>query len=132
MAVAPEEVSLESKAFAPPVPKTLEDTGLNNMLVEELIFKIMLGKGSMSGRDIAHDLCLHFTLVEKTLAELKERLGHAGVGKGMIPKLRACADAVDQGVHSAHIIDGRVPHALLIELLTDEGIGTMVKREAQQ
>jgi acetylglutamate kinase len=47
----------------------------------------------------------------------------------MIPKLRACADAVDGGVSSAHIIDGRVPHALLIEILTDEGIGTMVKRE---
>jgi acetylglutamate kinase len=36
---------------------------------------------------------------------------------------------VDAGVGTAHIIDGRVPHALLIELLTDEGIGTMVKRE---
>jgi acetylglutamate kinase len=47
----------------------------------------------------------------------------------MIPKLQACADAVDGGVGTAHIIDGRVPHALLVELLTDEGIGTMVKRE---
>ncbi len=47
----------------------------------------------------------------------------------MIPKLRACADAVDGGVGSAHIIDGRVPHALLIEVLTDQGIGTMVTRE---
>jgi acetylglutamate kinase len=47
----------------------------------------------------------------------------------MIPKLRACADAVDGGVGEAHIIDGRVPHALLVELLTDEGIGTMVRRE---
>ena len=48
----------------------------------------------------------------------------------MIPKLRACADAVEGGVGSAHIIDGRVPHALLIELLTDEGIGTMITKEA--
>ena len=46
-----------------------------------------------------------------------------------IGELRACADAVDAGVGTAHIIDGRVPHALLIELLTDEGIGTMVKKE---
>ena len=46
----------------------------------------------------------------------------------MIPKLLACADAVDGGVGSAHIIDGRAEHALLIELLTDEGIGTMVDR----
>ena len=65
-----------------------------------------------------------------TSAELRDRLGHASVSRGMIPKLKACADAVDAGVRTAHIIDGRVPHALLIELLTDEGIGTMVKREA--
>jgi acetylglutamate kinase len=64
-----------------------------------------------------------------TSAELAERLDSGTVGKGMIPKLRACAQAVDGGVGTAHIIDGRVPHALLIELLTDEGIGTMVKRE---
>jgi acetylglutamate kinase len=64
-----------------------------------------------------------------TSAEMRERIEHDSVSKGMIPKLRACADAVDAGVATAHIIDGRVPHALLIELLTDEGIGTMVKRE---
>jgi acetylglutamate kinase len=64
-----------------------------------------------------------------TSAEMRERIEHDSVSKGMIPKLRACADAVDAGVQTAHIIDGRVPHALLIELLTDEGIGTMVKRE---
>jgi acetylglutamate kinase len=64
-----------------------------------------------------------------TSAGLRERIAHDSVSAGMIPKLRACADAVDGGVGTAHIIDGRVPHALLIELLTDEGIGTMVKRE---
>jgi acetylglutamate kinase len=64
-----------------------------------------------------------------TSAELRERISHDSVGKGMIPKLRACADAVDQGVNFAHIIDGRVHHSLLIELLTDHGVGTMVKRE---
>ncbi|HEX8308812.1 MAG TPA: acetylglutamate kinase [Allosphingosinicella sp.] len=64
-----------------------------------------------------------------TSAELRGRIAHDSVSAGMIPKLRACADAVDAGVGTAHIIDGRVPHALLIELLTDEGIGTMVKRE---
>jgi acetylglutamate kinase len=64
-----------------------------------------------------------------TSAELRERIEHDSVSKGMIPKLRACAEAVDAGVGTAHIIDGRVPHALLIELLTDEGIGTMVRRE---
>ena len=71
------------------------------------------------------------SLIERlTSAELRERLKHReSVGKGMIPKLRACADAVDQGVNFAHIIDGRVHHSLLIELLTDHGVGTMVRKE---
>ena len=45
---------------------------------------------------------------------------------GMIPKLECCAHAVQRGANRAFIIDGRVPHAILIEMLTDEGIGTMV------
>ena len=65
-------------------------------------------------------------------AEIRERIDHASVSAGMIPKLKACADAVDGGVRTAHIIDGRVPHALLIEILTDEGIGTMIKRELER
>jgi acetylglutamate kinase len=70
------------------------------------------------------------TLVQRlTSAELRARLEHESVGKGMIPKLKACADAVDQGVNFAHIIDGRVHHSLLIELLTDHGVGTMVRKE---
>jgi len=70
------------------------------------------------------------TLIQRlTSAELRERLAHESVGKGMIPKLKACADAVDQGVNFAHIIDGRVHHSLLIELLTDHGVGTMVRKE---
>jgi acetylglutamate kinase len=70
------------------------------------------------------------TLIPRlTAAELRDRLAHESVGKGMIPKLRACADAVDQGVGFAHIIDGRVHHSLLIELLTDHGVGTMIRKE---
>jgi acetylglutamate kinase len=65
-----------------------------------------------------------------TSAELYERIQGDSVSAGMIPKLRACAEAVDAGVGTAHIIDGRVPHALLIELLTDAGIGTMIRRES--
>lgn len=44
---------------------------------------------------------------------------------GMIPKIRCCVDAVRRGVGRAHIIDGRIPHSILIELFSDEGIGTM-------
>jgi acetylglutamate kinase len=70
------------------------------------------------------------TLIPRlTAAELRDRIGSGSVSKGMIPKLRACADAVEQGVPFAHIIDGRVQHSLLIELLTDHGVGTMIKLE---
>lgn len=62
-------------------------------------------------------------------AELRERIAHPSVGQGMIPKLRACAEAVDGGVPTAHVIDGRLAHALLIELLTDQGIGTMITKD---
>jgi acetylglutamate kinase len=46
----------------------------------------------------------------------------------MIPKVEACLDAVDAGVASAHILDGRIPHVVLLELLTDAGVGTMITR----
>jgi acetylglutamate kinase len=49
------------------------------------------------------------------------------VSKGMIPKVDCCVLALDGGVKKAHIIDGRLPHALLVELFTDEGIGTMIE-----
>ena len=51
------------------------------------------------------------------------------VNKGMIPKVDCCAIALDGGVNKAHMIDGRIPHALLMELFTDEGIGTMIVQE---
>lgn len=47
---------------------------------------------------------------------------------GMIPKIRCCEDALNEGVNSAHILDGRVPHSILIEMFTDGGIGTMLKK----
>ncbi|MDO5084604.1 MAG: acetylglutamate kinase [Arachnia propionica] len=50
---------------------------------------------------------------------------------GMVPKMEACVQAVEGGVTSATIIDGRVPHCLLLEIFTDDGIGTMVSKEQQ-
>jgi acetylglutamate kinase len=49
---------------------------------------------------------------------------------GMRPKLAACVEAIDAGVSAAHILDGREPHSLLLELFTDEGIGTMIEATA--
>ena len=59
-------------------------------------------------------------------AELAELIDKGTVSGGMIPKVRCCMDAVKNGVREAHIIDGRVPHSLLIELLTNEPIGTKI------
>jgi acetylglutamate kinase len=61
------------------------------------------------------------------LAELLPSLS-----SGMIPKMEACLRAVEGGVHSAHVLDGRVPHALLLEIFTSEGIGTMVVATKEQ
>jgi acetylglutamate kinase len=59
-----------------------------------------------------------------TVDEVEERL--PAIDGGMRPKLGACVDAIRGGAQSAHIIDGRQPHSLLLELFTDAGIGTMV------
>jgi acetylglutamate kinase len=57
--------------------------------------------------------------------EVEAALG--GIAGGMRPKLRACLDAIHGGVTFAHIVDGRVPHSLLLELFTDAGIGTKIR-----
>jgi acetylglutamate kinase len=67
----------------------------------------------------------HGSLISRVpVAEVERKL--EGVSGGMRPKLQACVDAVRGGAQSAHIIDGRKPHSLLLELFTDAGIGTMV------
>jgi len=62
---------------------------------------------------------------EATAAEVRAAL--AEVGGGMRPKLQACLAALDGGVTFAHVVDGRIPHSLLLELFTDAGIGTKVR-----
>jgi predicted ATPase with chaperone activity len=79
------EVSSLSSRFVPAVPKTLAETGIAQVVVEELVLKVMLAKGAMTGRELAMDLCLHFTLLETILADLKSRLlishkNNAGIG----------------------------------------------------
>jgi len=59
-----------------------------------------------------------------TAAELEAKL--PTLSDGMVPKMEACLRAVHGGVPDAHVVDGRVPHALLLEILTDSGVGTMV------
>jgi acetylglutamate kinase len=54
------------------------------------------------------------------------------IAGGMLPKVRCCLDAVEGGVHGAHIIDGRVDHALLLEVFTDAGVGTLIRRDGER
>ncbi len=64
-------------------------------------------------------------LSEATADEVERALD--GVAGGMRPKLQACIDAIHGGVSSAHIVDGRVPHSILLELFTDAGFGTKIR-----
>jgi acetylglutamate kinase len=67
------------------------------------------------------------SLISQTdIAGLEKLLDGGKVGEGMIPKLRSCIDALRGGVHRAHILDGRLPHVLLLELFTREGVGTVI------
>ena len=67
------------------------------------------------------------SLVSQTdVSGLEHLLADGKVGEGMIPKVRSCIDALGQGVHRAHVLDGRVPHALLLEFFTREGVGTVI------
>jgi acetylglutamate kinase len=63
------------------------------------------------------------------VAELATLLGSGSVSAGMLPKLTSCIAAINSGVDHAHILDGRVQHALLLEIFTPEGIGTMITAE---
>jgi acetylglutamate kinase len=76
---------------------------------------------------VLRDLADPDSLVSSASAdELEKLIGDGTLTGGMIPKIASCVQAVRGGVRHAHILDGRVPHALLLEMLTRDGIGTMV------
>ena len=62
--------------------------------------------------------------------DVPELVAQGVISGGMIPKMQCCVDAINGGVERVHILDGRIPPSILIELLSDRGIGTMLKREA--
>lgn len=67
------------------------------------------------------------TLIPKVdIQEARNLIETGVVGGGMIPKVSCCVRSLAQGVRASHIIDGRIPHALLLEIFTDSGIGTMI------
>ena len=76
---------------------------------------------------LLHDVSDPSSIVARAdVADLEAMIADGTIQGGMIPKARACIDAVASGAASAHMLDGRIPHVLLLELFTDAGIGTMV------
>ncbi|WP_028950430.1 acetylglutamate kinase [Sulfurihydrogenibium subterraneum] len=66
------------------------------------------------------------TLSSVSTQEIEEMIKSGVIKGGMIPKVKACTYAVENGVNKAHILDGRIPHCILLEIFTEEGIGTEV------
>ena len=63
---------------------------------------------------------------ELSVSEARELLNGGTIGGGMLPKLNNCIDAIENGVSRVHILDGRIPHCLLLEIFTNKGIGTAI------
>jgi acetylglutamate kinase len=72
-------------------------------------------------RDARGDL-----IAQLTVDEACKQIAEGSIREGMIPKVRCCMDALQQGVRSTHIVDGRVLHAILLEIFTDGGVGTLL------
>ncbi len=63
-----------------------------------------------------------------SLAQAERYIKDGTIAGGMIPKAKCCMDGIHQGVESVHILDGRLPHSLLLEIFTDDGVGTMMTK----
>ena len=76
---------------------------------------------------ILYDYHDHSTLINKLdIQKARDLIDRGVVSGGMIPKVSCCVRSLAQGVRAAHILDGRLPHSLLLEILSDEGIGSMI------
>ncbi len=69
---------------------------------------------------------------ELPIAEAKKLIAGGNIGGGMLPKLNNCIDAMENGVSRVHILDGRIPHCLLLEIFTNKGIGTAILGEKEE
>ncbi|NCG25813.1 MAG: acetylglutamate kinase [Actinobacteria bacterium] len=72
---------------------------------------------------------LRSLIARATITEVQAMIKDGTISGGMIPKVEACIKAVESGAASAHMLDGRIPHVLLLELFTDAGIGTMILKD---
>jgi len=78
-------------------------------------------KGIMRNPEDPHSFISHLTR-EKAEGLINDKV----IQTGMIPKVKACIDALDKGVKKTHVVDACIPHALLLEIFTDKGIGTEI------
>ena len=69
---------------------------------------------------------------ELQISEAKEFIEKGYIGGGMLPKLNNCIDAIEDGVSRVHILDGRIPHCLLLEIFTNKGIGTAILKDGDE
>ena len=69
---------------------------------------------------------------ELNVSEGKKLMGEGYIGGGMLPKIQNCIDAIENGVSRVHILDGRIPHCLLLEIFTNKGIGTAIKNDVEE
>ena len=63
---------------------------------------------------------------ELTVKEARNLINDGYIGGGMLPKLNNCIEAIENGVSRVHILDGRIPHCVLLEIFTNKGIGTAI------
>jgi acetylglutamate kinase len=66
-------------------------------------------------------------LTDLSAREIDEMFADGSISGGMLPKISSALDAARSGVNSVHIIDGRIPHAMLLEILTEQAFGTMIR-----
>ncbi len=69
------------------------------------------------------------TLIDRiSVAELRRMIDNGAVSGGMVPKANSCIDAIERGINSVFVLNGTLPHSILLELFTDDGVGTMIER----
>lgn len=123
---------LDEGRFIPVIaPIGADETGdtynINADLVAGSLAAALAAEKLLILTDVAGILDETGTLIPSLSKKKVEQLIREGIVKGgMMPKLEAALSAVENGVHKAHIIDGRVPHALLLEIFTDQGVGTEI------
>jgi uncharacterized protein (TIGR01319 family) len=96
---------------------------LYEKLGEKVEFEKIISCSSAAG---GLKMCAIGLIPELTVSEAKKLYDSGIISGGMIPKVDCCIEAINEGVKNVVIMDGRVPHSILMELLTDEGAGTMV------